>query len=250
MKVVGLVSGGKDSCFNLMKCVANGHEIVCLANLYPSATAGADEIDSYMFQSVAHKGVELYSQACGLPLYRREIHGRPLNVNAHYEPTDEDEVEDLYELIKEVKIRHPDVGGVSVGAILSSYQKVRVESVCKRLCMRPLCYLWEADQAKLLDEMIEARLHAIIVKVAALGLNEKHIGKSLAEVRDYLHELNAKYGVHICGEGGEYETFVLDCPLFKKRIVVDEFEQVVHLKDECAPVIYLSFKKLHLEEKL
>lgn len=58
MKVVGLVSGGKDSCFNMMKCVADGHEIVCLANLYPS-NRGADEIDSYMYQSVAYKGVEV-----------------------------------------------------------------------------------------------------------------------------------------------------------------------------------------------
>uniref|UniRef100_A0A0M3I1U6 Diphthine--ammonia ligase n=1 Tax=Ascaris lumbricoides TaxID=6252 RepID=A0A0M3I1U6_ASCLU len=248
MKVVGLVSGGKDSCFNMMKCVADGHEIVCLANLYPS-NRGADEIDSYMYQSVAYKGVELYSQACGLPLYRREIRGRPVNISAHYEPTDDDEVEDLYALIRDVKVQHPDVEGISVGAIMSTYQRGRVENVCDRLGMKPLCYLWKADQESLLDEMIEASVHAIIVKVAALGLNEKHIGKTLLEMRDYLHEVNMKYGVNICGEGGEYETYVLDCPLFKKRIVIDECERVLHSADRYAPVVYLSFKKLHLEEK-
>uniref|UniRef100_F1L7V2 Diphthine--ammonia ligase n=1 Tax=Ascaris suum TaxID=6253 RepID=F1L7V2_ASCSU len=161
MKVVGLVSGGKDSCFNMMKCVADGHEIVCLANLYPS-NRGADEIDSYMYQSVAYKGVELYSQACGLPLYRREIRGRPVNISAHYEPTDDDEVEYLYALIRDVKVQHPDVEGISVGAIMSTYQRGRVENVCDHLGMKPLCYLWKADQESLLDEMIEASVHAII----------------------------------------------------------------------------------------
>lgn len=35
MRVVALVSGGKDSSYNMMKCVAEGHEIVALANLHP-----------------------------------------------------------------------------------------------------------------------------------------------------------------------------------------------------------------------
>lgn len=35
MRVVALISGGKDSCFNMMQCIAAGHEIVALANLYP-----------------------------------------------------------------------------------------------------------------------------------------------------------------------------------------------------------------------
>lgn len=66
---------------------------------------------------------------------------------------------------------------------MSTYQRGRVENVCDRLGMKPLCYLWKADQESLLDEMIEASVHAIIVKVAALGLNEKHIGKTLLEVQ-------------------------------------------------------------------
>lgn len=35
MRFVALISGGKDSCYNMMKCVAEGHELVCLANLQP-----------------------------------------------------------------------------------------------------------------------------------------------------------------------------------------------------------------------
>ena len=111
------------------------------------------------------------------------------------------------------------------------------------------------------QEMIENKLEAVLVKVAALGLGQKHLGKTLNEMQNYLCELvrtarwlwtvlrfvfrtgfwsslvlfqyfrvcithylnwmqNKKYGIHVCGEGGEYETFTLDCPLFKKRIVM------------------------------
>ena len=50
MKVVALISGGKDSCYNMIECVRNGHEIVALANLKPNIEG---EIDSWMYQSVA-----------------------------------------------------------------------------------------------------------------------------------------------------------------------------------------------------
>ncbi|VDO23361.1 unnamed protein product [Brugia timori] len=60
MKVVGLVSGGKDSCYSLMVCMRNGHDITCLANLHPPSD-DEEEMDSYMYQCVAHKGVQVNS---------------------------------------------------------------------------------------------------------------------------------------------------------------------------------------------
>jgi diphthine-ammonia ligase len=56
MKFVGLISGGKDSIFNIMKMVEAGHELVALANLYP---VDSDELNSYMYQSVGHEIIEL-----------------------------------------------------------------------------------------------------------------------------------------------------------------------------------------------
>ncbi|THG16365.1 hypothetical protein TEA_019160 [Camellia sinensis var. sinensis] len=55
MKVVGLVSGGKDSCYAMMKCIEYGHEIVALANLLPIDDS-VDELDSYMYQTGGHGG--------------------------------------------------------------------------------------------------------------------------------------------------------------------------------------------------
>ncbi|CAJ1073366.1 diphthine--ammonia ligase isoform X1 [Xyrichtys novacula] len=246
MKVVALISGGKDSCYNMMQCVYAGHRIVALANLRPANT---DELDSYMYQTVGHQAIELYAEAMDLPLYRRTIQGTSLDTSRNYSQTQGDEVEDLYELLKLVKEKEA-VEAVSVGAILSDYQRVRVENVCLRLGLQPLAYLWRQDQESLLSEMISSNLNAILIKVAAFGLDpEKHLGKPLAEMEPYLKQLSQKYGVHICGEGGEYETFTLDCPLFKKKIVIDAAETVIHSADAFAPVGYLRFNGMHTESK-
>ncbi|KAJ4939877.1 hypothetical protein JOQ06_029313 [Pogonophryne albipinna] len=246
MKVVALISGGKDSCYNMMQCVAAGHRIVALANLRPANT---DELDSYMYQTVGHQAIDLYSEAMDLPLYRRTIQGSSLDISRNYSVTEGDEVEDLYELLKLVKEKE-GVQAVSVGAILSDYQRVRVENVCLRLGLQPLAYLWHRDQESLLSEMISSDLHAILIKVAAFGLDpEKHLGKSLSDMEPYLKQLSQKYGVHICGEGGEYESFTLDCPLFKKKMVVDAVETVIHSADAFAPVGYLRFTEIHSENK-
>ncbi|XP_053142560.1 diphthine--ammonia ligase isoform X3 [Hemicordylus capensis] len=251
MKVVALISGGKDSCYNMMHCIAAGHQIVALANLRPARNKeDTDELDSYMYQTVGHHAIDLYAEAMGLPLYRHTIKGTSVNTSRVYTRCEGDEVEDLYQLLKLVKDEE-GVEGVSVGAILSDYQRVRVEDVCKRLALQPLAYLWRQNQETLLREMISSNIQAIIIKVAAFGLDpDKHLGKTLAEMEPYLLELSKKYGVHICGEGGEYETFTLDCPLFKKKIVVDSSDVVVHSADAFAPVAYLRLLKLHLEDKV
>ncbi|KAI8072649.1 protein E01A2.5 [Gongronella butleri] len=250
MKLIALVSGGKDSAYNMMQCVAHGHEIVALANMKPPSSSGKDELDSYMYQTVGHDAIHYYAECMELPLYRREINGTPLQQEAIYDTTENDETEDLYLLLKEILEKHPDAKGVSVGAIMSNYQRVRVEHVCERLGLESLAYLWERDQRELLMEMANAGVNAILIKVAAMGLKPQlHLGKTIAEMYPILCDLNDKYEVHVCGEGGEFETFTLDCPLFKKRIVLDETEIVTHSDDPFAPVGYLRLKQCHLEDK-
>lgn len=200
-------------------------------------------------QTVGHHAIDLYGEAMEVPLFRRTIEGNSKKTDRDYDLTEGDEVEDLYNLLKLVK-EEVEVNAVSVGAILSDYQRVRVENVCGRLGLTVLAYLWRRDQQGLLAEMIDAKVHAIIIKVAAMGLlPEKHLGLSLKEIYPSMIQLHQKYGLNVCGEGGEYETFTLDCPLFKKKIVIDESEIVCHSDDAFAPVGYLSFKSLHLEEK-
>lgn len=87
-------------------------------------------------------------------------------------------------------------------------------------------------------------------QVAALGLvPDRHLGKSLREMQPHLLKMRDKYGLNVCGEGGEYETFTLDCPLFRQRIVVEDIQTIISSADPICPVGYINFTKLTLQPK-
>ncbi|KAK2968296.1 hypothetical protein RJ640_016228 [Escallonia rubra] len=171
--------------------------------------------------------------------------------NLGYTMTPGDEVEDMFILLNEVKQQIPAITAVSSGAIASDYQRLRVESVCSRLGLVSLAYLWKQDQSFLLQEMIKTGISAIFVKVAAIGLDpSKHLGKELSYLKPHLVKLKELYGINVCGEGGEYETLTLDCPLFENaRIVLDEFQILLHSSNSIAPVGILHPLAFHLEHK-
>ena len=86
-----------------------------------------------------------------------------------------------------------------------------------------LAYLWNREQTKLLNEMIEYEMDGRIIKVCSMGLKEVHLGKSIAELAPVFNKFKDQFGFNVCGEGGEYESAVFDCPLFKtKRIVCEK----------------------------
>lgn len=213
---------------------------------YFQITYATDELDSYMYQTVGHQALQYYADAMQLPLYRGKTLGKAINQTMSYTPAadDDDEVEDLHRLL--LKIRSDiDFDAVSVGAIQSAYQSVRVKNVCQRLGVRMLAYMWQRDQVRLLDEMHAVGIDAVLIKVASLGLDERHVGKSLCAMHAHLLALNERYGCNPCGEGGEFETLTLDCPLFVKRLVLDSTRTIVSSGD----VAHLHMESMHLEDK-
>lgn len=264
MKVVALLSGGKDSLYNLYLATKEGHEIVAIANLRPPQSNEGDELDSYMYQTVGHQAIEYIAEALDKPLFRAEITGKPTIKDLNYEQANpacdekakstssdgEDEVEQLYNLLKDIREKHKiEFEAVSVGAIASSYQKSRVENICLRLNLKMLAYLWNEEQDSLLQQMIDNKFEAILIKVACMGLTDKHIGRTIGEMQDYLRKLNVEYGTNVCGEGGEYETLVLDCPLFKKKLSLEKYDVICHSNDVFAPVHYLRPTEIQLVDK-
>ena len=201
-----------------------------------------------MYQTVGHELMDAIAECMELPLIRRFTKCNAKTKSLCYNKTLGDEVEDLYKLLADVKKRYPQINAVSVGAIFSDYQRNRVENVCSRLGLTPLCFMWRREQRALLSEMISKQMVCVIVKVACLGLNKTHVGKTIQDMESYLLHLNDEYGVHPCGEGGEYETLTLDCPLYKrKRIVLDRIRVFAHSEDE--DVISMRMEAFHLEEK-
>ncbi|KAG9219011.1 hypothetical protein CCMSSC00406_0001421 [Pleurotus cornucopiae] len=97
--------------------------------------------------------------------------------------------------------------------------------------------------------MVEAGLEAVLIKVAGIGLKPEHLGRNLAQMKPTFLRLNDLYGSHICGEGGEYETLTLDCPLFKKRLNLIETETVIHSDSDFATVAFLRIKEASLGDK-
>jgi diphthine-ammonia ligase len=87
------------------------------------------------------------------------------------------------------KAAHPEATALSSGAILSTYQRLRIEHVCSRLHLTSLAYLWQQPQLPLLDSMLSSGLEAILMKVAGVGLGVELVGRTLAEVRPLLVKL-------------------------------------------------------------
>lgn len=251
MKTIALLSGGKDSILAVLMAYRYGHEPAVVVNIVPAlpggagttaseaATAGHD-IDSYMYQTVGFEAVDAIAACLQVPLRRACVkRGRAKDQSLLYSetPPDEDEVESLFQLLKEVKAEFPEVQGLTSGAILSNYQRNRVECICDRLGIESLAYLWMRQPSEILDMAHELSVRAILVKTASIGLvPRKLIGKTLEEARPTLEKMTELYQSHLAGEGGEYETTVLNCPLFaKEQLEVTSLEVVMQDDNDISP---------------
>jgi diphthine-ammonia ligase len=203
LKVGVLFSGGKDSTYAAYLARERGDELVCLITLSPASS------DSYMFHYPNIRWTSLQAEAMRLPQVTLETKG-----------VKEEELADLSKAI-EVAKRGYSIEGVYTGALASVYQKSRVEKICDELGVKAVSPLWHIDQVAHLTNIVASRFEVIMTGVAALGLDESWLGRTLDKnAVDDLARLHAKYGVNPGLEGGEGETFVLDCPLFDRRIQV------------------------------
>jgi ABC transporter with metal-binding/Fe-S-binding domain ATP-binding protein len=199
MDVAVLISGGKDSALALHRAMKAGYNIKCLVTMVPQKP------DSWMFHYPNIHLTELFARAAGFPLVKANTSGMK-----------EKELDDLKALLGTL-----DVEGVVSGAVLSQYQKTRIDRICKELRLASIAPLWRQDPLKLLNEITKLGFHVIFTGIYAYGLDQGWLGRLIdKEALNDLIELNRKYQLSIVGEGGEYETLVLDAPYFKKRIQI------------------------------
>jgi diphthine-ammonia ligase len=119
------------------------------------------------------------------------------------------------------------VQGVTSGALASEYQRVRIENVCHALGLKSFAPLWHHDPARHLRDLVQAGVDSLVVHVAAEGMGKEWLGRRLdANAAEELVRLHARKGVNPAGEGGEYETFVVDAPQFSHRVQIEESEGV------------------------
>ena len=235
VRLGALFSSGKDSTFALWLMQEAGYPIECLI------TIKSKNPDSYMFHTPAVELADLQAEAMGVPLITQETAGE-----------EEKELEDLRTALRAAKQRY-GIQGVVTGALWSSYQKERIERIAGEEQLRVFSPLWHIDQETELRLVIDT-FQVIFTAVSAYGLDRTWLGRPIAAADvDQLVAVDkelTKYGtreagLNIAGEGGEYESLVLDGPPFNKRLVIMESE----IRDEGEYTARLVVKKAALQEK-
>lgn len=199
MRVAALVSGGKDSVLALHVAQCHGWDVTHVVTVRPRAA------DSYMFHVPNTDLGPLIAGALGLPLVVVETAGEK-----------EAELDDLERALAALPL-----DGFVSGALASEYQRTRLEGIGHRLGLKSFAPLWHKRPMDILSTVSGPGWDVRFAAVAAEGLGERWLGRRLsAEAAEELAALRERYGVHPAGEGGEYETLVLDAPCYRRRIEV------------------------------
>ncbi|OVE84497.1 diphthine--ammonia ligase [Natronolimnobius baerhuensis] len=210
---IGLFSGGKDSSWAVYQALEAGLSVERLVTVHPSE-------DSYMYHVPATDLASLAAESMGIEL----IDVDPGDLEADSVPDSsvqgDDELEPLEAALVDLDAElEGGIAGVTAGAVESEYQTNRIQGMCDRLDCELFAPLWQEDPRELVDAMLEAGFEIKIIQVAAQGLDESWLGRTLDhEAIADLKALNDEYGVHILGEGGEFETLVVDGPHMDQRL--------------------------------
>lgn len=198
-------SGGKDSGLAFYKAVGSGVKIEALLTSVNAAQARVS------MHGVRRELLEAQAASLGLPLHTVELPEQPSMA--------------VYEAAMNKALERLKAEGFTQGIygdIFLEDLKVYREEQLSRQGLQGLFPLWEGDSGALMREFIEAGFKTLTVCVNANRLNESFCGRLLDE--SFVADLPAD--VDVCGENGEYHSFVFDGPIFKQPIAVKKGERI------------------------
>jgi asparagine synthase (glutamine-hydrolysing) len=209
MQIGALFSGGKDSVYSIFKAINAGHQLRCLITIF------SDNPESYMYHVPNIELTLLQAEAMGVPIITRNTKG-----------VKEKELEDLEIAINQGKKKY-HIQGLVNGAIYSNYQRRRIEQICTKSGLDCITPLWKLIPKDVLVEMVNQKFKVIMSAVAAGGLGPEWLGEELTlKAINKLAHLHETCYVCTGGEGGEFETLVIDSPLFKKQLKIIEADPI------------------------
>ncbi|MDD5163460.1 MAG: diphthine--ammonia ligase [Candidatus ainarchaeum sp.] len=228
LKLGVLFSGGKDSCLALWLMKQQNYEISCLISMQ------SKNQDSFMFHKPDGKILKMQSEASGIPIVIGATKGEK-----------EKELLDFKKTIVTAKKKFC-LDGIVSGAVYSNYQRKRIQAIAEELGLKVFSPLWHWKQGDVLKTLLNWKFEFVLSKIAAKGLDEKILGKTIFwKETNFLLNLEKKTGFNAAGEGGEFESIILDAPFFKKKILLGETAK--KMRNECTGELLI--KKAFFVEK-
>ncbi len=204
MKLASLYSGGKDSTYSIVRAREMGHEVSCLITMHPASD------DSLLFHYPNIRITRYLAEAMQIPLVECSSNGG----------SKEEETSVLEEAILQAKTLH-GIEGVLHGGISSNFQKEAFGNACRKHGLTPIAPIWRAEALAYMNQLVDTGFRIMIVAVSAMGLGKEWLGTVIdRHALEQLHTLSKKFGFNLTFEGGEAETLVIDCPLFRKRLEI------------------------------
>jgi len=188
-------SGGKESALSLYRAKNEGIEITYLLNML---SEDGEYSRSHRIRKDCLRG---QSEAIRIPIIQRKTSWE------NYE-------REFKSAVLELKENGLEAG--VFGDVDLQEHRDWVERVCKDLGVKPILPLWKEKREKIIKDFIEANFKAIVIVTQANLLGKEWLGKKIDE--EFIDNLKSLTNVDLCGEKGEYHTFVYDGPIFEKQV--------------------------------
>ena len=209
MKLAAFFSGGKDSCCAIYKAKKLGHTIEALITIIPYS----DESHLLHYHNITKTKVQSESMNIS------HIIGKSVSTKTT------DEISLLHKLINEAK-NNFQIDGIVHGGILSEFQRSKFEAICDDLKLKLISPLWHENASVYMKNLLDENFEFIICSVTTNGLDDKWLGKKITyDNLKILEKLAKKFQFNLNFEGGEAETFVLNCPIFKNPLKITKFKK-------------------------
>lgn len=198
MKAFVSWSGGKESCFACYKAIQNNIDVSHIINSI------SKKHNKVCFHGIKADNIQIQSKAIGIPLIQSKI------AESNYEQKFKKTIQDL---------KKSGITGGIFGDIDIQEHRDWVERVCDESNVTPVFPLWKQKREQLLNDFLDEGFEATIILTKASSLGKKWLGSKIN--KNLISELS-KIQVDLCGENGEYHTFVTNGPLFKRPIKIIE----------------------------
>ncbi len=209
MNLAVLFSGGKDSTYAIFQAKKMGHDVKCLVTIITMSA------ESHLLHYPNINATKIQASAMKIPQIFLE--------------SKSDDTQNEIELIKQGLFQAKKdylIEGIVHGGIISEFQKNKFEKIANDLGLKVISPLWKKDQKMYMTELLDSGFEFLISSISCDGLDASWIGKIIT--KDNLAELiqkSEKSKFNLSFEGGEAETFIINCPIFSNPIKIIEYEK-------------------------